>query len=457
MNRVSALYHAKGYMFIALRTEVHGRKVLLKIVQGQITRETIAMDLRPFFGGLKFKTNLRDDDIIYDSILAGAYAERNGDRLGIGIRPSSNPGGTLFSATTTAIPRYFPLTGNIFVGNYGSRYSSRYLAGGAISYSPGYGINLGINGAQGLPSLTHASAGSQYTQGNLNANTITPWGNYGFTAGWTHYRIGKIAYPLNPTGNIFTWGLTGSQLLYGTYQSRWSVNEGYNHVSNQVKVYQSIFAGGYPLTTQNYNYFSLGSQWNSSYDLLGATGSYGASCTYNQGVNGSHGTLVNGIPSLPAARFHYFDATIMVTQPLPLGMSASFTASGQGAFNTLPSQQQWVLGGFGNLSAYYPSVLVGDSGYSGRFLVQSPSWRFHGFRVNGSIYAEVGAVTTTFIAPHTHPWQSLSDVGLGVNISSPWGTTLSALSAVPTGHIHVNKAVLTSNRVYAYFVLSQNF
>jgi tetratricopeptide (TPR) repeat protein len=287
--------------------------------------------------------------------------------------------------------------------------------------------------------------------------SITSWGIYSFNAQWVHYRLGDIAFPINPTGNIFIWGLSGSQLVYANDRSRWSVNEGFNHVSNDVKVYQDVIPGGYPLTVQHYNYFDVGTQWSLSYNLLHKSGSLNTALTYNQGMNGSHGTLNNQIPGYPAAQFHYFVANVSTTQSLPLGMSASFSASGQGAFNTLPQENQWVLGGFGSLSAYYPGVLVGDSGYSARFQLQSPSWAFHGFSTSANLFAETGGTTYTYLARNQTPWQSLSDVGLGINMQSPWGTSISVLSALPVGWNHVSASTRKASRVDAYFVLSQNF
>jgi hemolysin activation/secretion protein len=457
VNAINLAYHKAGYFLTAQRASVQGKEVSIQVVQGQITQENIAPGIAWFFTGLRQGTGLQSDDVIYRSVLANAYTQRNGQQIQMGFTPSTNPAGSTLEVHTSPIPGYSPLTGNIFFGNYGSRYSSRYLAGGSLSYNPGWGINISINGAQGLPGLTAASSGSQYTQGGLSASSITPFGIYGFNAQWTHYRIGKAAYPLNPTGNIFTWGLTGSQLVYANDHSRWSVSEAYTHVGNDVSVYQEVVPGGYPLTVQHYGYYSVGTQWNRSYNFFGKGGSVNTGFTYNQGISGSHGTLFNNAPGYPAARFHYFDANISWNQSLPLGISAIFNASGQGAFNTLPSQQQWILGGFGNLSAYYPGILAGDSGYSARFQLQSPAWRYKGFQLSSNLFAELGATTLTYLAPHTNPWQSLSDVGLGVNLTSPWGTSLTAMSAIPTGYNNVSKAIRRSSRIDAYFVLSQNF
>ena len=450
-------YHKAGFFLVAIKASPEGKQVLIEVIQGELTDARIAPGLGWFFDGLRYRSDLKENSVVARSVLANAYAQRNGQSMQIGFVPSSNPGGSAIQVTQKPIQGFQPLTGNAFFGNYGSRYSSRYLTGGSLSYNPGWGLNLSVSGMAGLPTLTKASAGSSYNQESLNASSITPWGIYAFNAQWTRYRLGNVAYPLNPTGKIFTWSLTGNQLLYATERSRWSLLEGYNHVSNHVRVYQDLIPGGYPLTVQDYNYFDIGTQFNTAYRWFGLVGSFNGSLIYNQGLNGSHGTLNNQIPSYPSAQFHYFDATLSVSQALPLGMSATFTASGQGAFNTLPQQNQWVLGGFGSLSAYYPGILVGDSGYSGRLQVQSPPWSYHGFSISGNVYAETGGTTFTYLAPGQAPWQSLTDVGVGVSLQTPWKTSITALSALPVGWNHVSQAVRRASRVDAYFVLTQNF
>lgn len=454
---LEAAYHKAGYFLVAIKATLKGKVIQIQIIQGQLTKVNTTGHLGAFFTGIRYRTNLQENNIVYQSILANAFAQRNGQRMQIGFGPSSNPGGSQMNVSETPIPGYQALVGNVFFGNYGSRYSGRYLTGGSVSYSPGLGLNLSINGTQGLASLTPSSKGSDYSQGGINASSITPWGVYSFNAQWVHYRTGEISYPVNPTGNIFTWGISGSQLLYANDQSRWSLIEGFNHVSNQVKIYQGILPGGYPLTIQHYGYWDIGSRWNLSYNLLQKPGSLNASLTYNQGVSASRGTLYSHIPGYPTAQFRYFVANIATSQTLPFGLSASFSATGQGAFNTLPQQNQWVLGGFGNLSAFYPGVLVGDSGYSARFQLQSPSWSFYGFNATANLFAEAGGTTYTYLARNQSPWQSLSDVGIGLNMQSPWGTNISVISALPTGWNNVSASVRKADRVDAYFVLSQNF
>lgn len=453
VTHINQAYHALGYFLVAIKAEGKDKDVHIEVIQGQVSEDHVASGLRWFFSGIRDRNNLTVDDVTYNSVLADAYATRNGQRMQLGFAPSSTPGGSAFTLRSSPIPGYRMINGTLLFGNYGSRYSSRYLAGANFTLHPGGGVELNANYMAGLPGLSSASAGSKYYVGGIGISSITPWGIYGFNTQWTHYRIGNIAAPLYPTGNVFTWSATGSQLLYASTKSRLNFNESFNHVGNM----ESVFAGTYTLTDQHYNYFSLGTQYSHAISILGNAGSVSGSIAYDQGISGRRGTLDVDRPGAPTPLFHYFDVSMSYQQSLPLGLTVSIKATGQGAFNTLPQQQQWVLGGFGSLSAWYPGILLGDSGYTGRFMLQSPSYHRYGFSIGGNIFAETGGVTSTYLAPHTSPWKSLSDVGLGLNLQNRWGTTLSVLGAIPVGWNNVSTELRSSNRVDAYFVLQQSF
>lgn len=450
-------YLKAGYPLVAVRASVNNKDIRIEIVQGRLTKIAASPIYRWFYWGLKDRDTIQTNEITYRSVLATNYASRNGQRLDLSVAPSSQPGGAELYIKQSPLPGYQALTGNVLFGNYGSRYAGRYVTGGSLSYNPGLGLNFSVSATQGLPSLTAASAKSQYTAGSLTASSVTPFGIYSFTGQWTHYRIGQVAYPLNPDGNIFQWTVSGNQLLYANTRMRVSVSEGFSHVGNSVKVYKDVIPGGYPLTTQHYGYWFLGTQFSDAFQLFGNPGSINGGLTYNQGIAPSSGTLNNSIPSYPAGRFHYFVANLSWQQGLPYGMRLSLNAQGQGAFDTLPQQQQWVLGGFGNLSAFYPGILVGDSGYSGRLQLQSPTWTKSGFHVSGNLFAEIGGTQNVYLPPNTPPWQSLSDVGLGLSLQSPWGTSISAISAIPIGWNDVSAEIRKADRVDAFFVISQTF
>ncbi len=454
LDRLVTAYHHAGYFLVALRAQVLAdHRVAIAVVEGQVTKKDVPSGLGWFFSGLSHDPQITQDMMVQHSVLAESYANRNGSTIRVSFVPAPNPGGSTLQVSANPIPGYSPFSGNLIFGNYGSRYASGYVASTSVALNPGNGVELSANYTNGIPELSSASRGSTYYTWGVGLSSITPWGTYGFSTQGTHYIIGQAAYPLNPNGNIFTYALTGSQLIFASLHCRFGVNEAYTHVHNKVTVFQ----GAYTLTQQDYGYYTLGATYSREYEIFDQQGAGTLSVNYNQGISGANGTLSGDSPSAPTPQFHYLVFNGSLQQGLPFGMSLNFSGSGQWSFNTLPQQQQWVLGGFSTLSAWFPSVLVGDSGYFGRLALQSPSYAYDGVTVAADAFAEMGGASTHFLAPGQAPWQDLSDIGLKLTVSTRWGSTISVISALPVGNNHVAATIRHTDRNDVYFVWQQNF
>lgn len=453
ITHLAAAYRQAGYFLTAVTASLKGHNVSISVVEGEITKSTIPDGLRWFYSGISHDQSIKYNNLLRRTLIAENYATRNGQHLQIGFSPAAQQQGSALNVKTTSIPGYFPISGNLIFGNYGSRYASRYITGGNLSIHPGKGVALDANYMAGLTGLTPTTSGSQYYTGGVGISSITPWGTYGFNTQWTRYRLGVYG-ALDNVGTVHTYTATGSQLIYASGHSRFSVNEAFTHVANTI----SYLGGAFVLTDQKYNYYSLGLIYSRGYNIFGQGGSATLNTTYNQGISGLSGSFATySETGNPTPNFRYLNAGLTIQQQLPLGFSAQLNASGQWSPNTLPQQQQWVLGGFGSLSAWYPGILVGDSGYLGRFNLQTPAWQRLGINTSGSLFFESGGVTNAVLYPGTPPWQSLSDVGVGINISTSFGTTISAMAALPVGWSGVAPATRDENRATAYFILQQGF
>lgn len=351
---------------------------------------------------------------------------------------------------------YFPISGAVTFGNYGSRYSSDYIAGASASANLTHGVQITGSFQQGLPSLKRSSFGSNYYEGNIGASIITPYGIYGATASWTHYHLGELTYPLNPDGNIFSYQVNGTQLLYADDATRVSVNEAFNRVSYK----ETGYYGYYTLLDQQYNYLSAGGNINHALTVGGRSGNVNVAVTLNQGISSVSGSFADGVPGVPTSHFRYANTALSYQQGLPYGMQAIFTGQGQISADTLPQQQQWVLGGLGNLSAWEPSAAIGDSGYTTRLEIDAPPLRrFKSSAVFGA-FIETGGATYRTPAAGTAPWQTLSDVGLSLKLQLPYQFSGTAMAAVPisrSGYSGTNFAELSRNRINCFFVVQKGF
>ncbi len=449
-----AAYRKEGYFLVAVKASVAGKHVDVMVIQGRITEKHVAHGLGWFYTGLRGE-DLTSASLIRRNILASIYSERNGYQLQPSLSPAPTYGGTALTVDQSSLPEYRWIGGNLLFGNYGSRYTSSYLVGGSFYLHPGDGVELTGGYTYGIPGLNQSSIGSNYYQANAGISEVTPWGIYGFTSLLTHYKLGKISAPYYFAGNVQQYTLTGMQLLYADVSNRVSVNEGISEVRNK----ETILNGAYTLMQQDYDYYTLGASYTRLLHLYGYNGAVTLGFNYNQGISGYHGTFVRE-PGAPSPRFHYLTFNLNYSQGLPLGMSLQLTGNGQWAFNTLPSNQQWVIGGYGNVSAYYSGIITGDSGYAGRLMLQSPALHRYGLTATGSLFFETAGATSYYLSPHQAPWQNLSDVGLGVNLSSSWGTKISAVAALPISTSVFPASVaanLSNDRINAYFILQQSF
>ena len=205
---------------------------------------------------------------------------------------------------------------------------------------------------------------------------------------------------------------------------------------------------------------AFGSTYSRSLTLGGQPGNITGGANVNLGVSTPSGTLFDDIPGVPTPHFRYITANASYQQHLPRGFQVDLTGQGQWAFNTLPVEQEWTLGGLGNLSAWQPAIAVGDSGYLARLEFSAGSPVMYRSEARLGLFLETGGAKLTTPPPGTEPWQRLSDIGLSLRLTLPYNLSVTAMAALPienNGFSGVAKTSLDLNRVYAFFVVQKRF
>jgi hemolysin activation/secretion protein len=206
--------------------------------------------------------------------------------------------------------------------------------------------------------------------------------------------------------------------------------------------------------------------------LYEQNGSLSGSLNYSRGVGGTvkipTGIVGQGEPQVvqyssatplvPDTLFNLLNWNFVYAQNLPESFRASISLTGQWANSTLPTNQQWVLGGYGNLTAWFPGVVVGDQGMLASASV-SRSWEWGPLSLSPSLFLEAGYSQRSFVPQGGQATQFLSDIGIGLTASLKSGTSLTMGSAAPLARsggeeFGVDKS---SNRAYFYFNLTQSF
>jgi len=460
IQNLDAAYKRTPYFLVALRAEANNKLVAVQVFNGRITQVEGADDVKGYFGGLwGFGGVLDDVDVQRSDLIRAAanletYLARQGLRPKINMKPGAETGTTTLVVEQEEIPGAKPWNAGLSFGNLGSRYSSRYTAGATGALRPGGGLELTANVTQGLPGLTADSAGAQYQSAGAGFTLMTPLGVYGASFSGISYKIGESSAPLYPTGDITTVGLTGTQLAYADETKRVTLTQGWTQVDNEVNVFDNTFN----LTDQHYSYLSLGANYIQSFALLGQVANVVASLTLQKGLSPHTGTFIQGGPAQPNTHFGLAQASVTYQQSLPYGMNLTASVSGQAADSTLPQNNQWVVGGFGNLTAWLPAVMVGDSGALGRVAVGSPTWVWQGYTASASAFAEAGIVRQHYNPANNPTTRSLGDAGISLLGNTPFGTSLSVGYAWPVYSRNVDRELVDRNsRANVYFSLNQSF
>ncbi|MFO1316118.1 MAG: ShlB/FhaC/HecB family hemolysin secretion/activation protein [Burkholderiales bacterium] len=449
-------YREAGYLFVVVGGQVNNRLVAIRVLQGRISELEAPDALLPFLRRIVGRDDLTRRDFVRTTAMIDLFTARQGTRAKAEFAKAEQVGGTRLTVVEEPVAGAQPWNAGLAFGNLGSRFSSRYTASATGALRPGGGLELTAGYTQGLPGLTGDSAGSSYRAAQLGASLVTPWGLYSLAYSKTQYRIGERTAPLYPSGDIETGGLTGTQLVYADDSSRLALTESLIRVSNV----QTVFDGLTTLTDQNYTYASIGASYSRSVALLGQNAALTAGATYQQGLSGRSGSLQPDGPGVPNPRYALGQANAGLSTSLPAGFAASVTVSGQYTEDTLPQNQQWVIGGFGNLTAWLPAVLVGDSGALARLSVNTPAYRWGDFGLSGTAFAE-GGLSRYSERPAGDPvTRSLADVGLALTGSATFGLTATLAYAWPVWYRNVSGAVrdsVDSNRANLYFALNQSF
>jgi hemolysin activation/secretion protein len=452
VDALNAAYQRAGHFLTAIRGEVQGKTVALRVFQGRITEEDIADDLVPYFAGIENREDLDRNTIIRKSALAELYAARQDMRPKVSFSPATAVGGSKITVSEEPIEGSKRWNAGLGFGNLGNRYASRYIAQVNAAVRPGLGTEISANFAQGFPGLAEDSRGSLYKAGTAAASAVTPWGVFGATYSKATYLIGDKAKPLNPEGDITSFGVNASQLVYADEAGRVSTTETFTRFDNSV----TGFAGLIPITDQRYDVASLAASANRSFTAFGVAASITGSLTFSQGLSGRAGSFLPIVPGTPDPRFSMLQGAIAYTQPLPAGFSTGISWTGQWANVTLPQNQQWTLGGVGNLTAWLPGTLVGDLGTLTRASVYFPAWDWRAVQINVSAFAEYGTVHTLATPVGAAASRSLSDVGVAVLGRVAKDTSVTVAYGWPWLAHHVDEQA-QGGRAHLYFSVAQTF
>lgn len=443
-------YAGRGYFLVAVAAAVHGQDVRVQVTQGRLAHVEGPAYLAAYFRGLLGQDALRKPQVVRRSLLAQAYAATDGEQPRVGFEPAAEPGASTLRVAATPLAGSAPASGSLTVGNLGNRYAGHDLAQlqGQLQH---HGYTLQASHARALTGIDEDSRGAYYASSNASLARVTPAGWFQLDGSATRYRLGTAFAPLDPGGSVDVFGVAATQLLFADDDRRWTLAEGVHRIHDR----QTVFDGAYALRDQRYDVLDLASQ--ASWRMPGLGGrnavlSAGGDIKVG-GVGGARG--LGGGLGAPREHFRIYTARAGVEQSLVHDFSVQLDLSGQASPDTLPSYEQWVLGGWNSLSAWLPGTLVGDRGYLGRLALQAPAWRpGDALKLRAGVFAEYAAARYRYVPAGSPGWQRLADAGASLMLDLPHpGTHALFAYARPMGHSHVPYDVRRHQRAHAFLYL----
>lgn len=383
---LDALYAAEGYPFVNVE---YGREddsgiIYIDISQGYIERIDAPPLLQPFFNRFQDVPNLQFEDFHIMQVLAGIKADRAGVNVSSEYTVSEiQPDEYVLDLDIQPDPEHEDWTLATSFGNPGNRFLGRYFGFASVQYNTPNGDILGLTYGRSFSNLGEPRGGRDYNYGQFKYSTVNPTGLYSFSVSYAQYILeNQFGFQETQRTHTVTVSLDGSQLLHATASTRLLLNETLEYIDSATEVIEApvsrTLPGGlrFPVQGQQirdlrYATAKLGLTLSHSWQVFSNPTSVEIRGSYERGFAGEIDNLVQ---SNRQTNFNLFAGRFELSYRLFWDIVSRLTFKGQVTLGAeLPQQQQWVLGGPGELSAFLPGILIGDNGSYGRFdLIMPP-------------------------------------------------------------------------------------
>ena len=421
-NAVRALasaYYSAGYPAAQLTYALANRDLYILVTLGRLAAVRGPRYLTKYFTDIHSDEPLTSSALERRRTLASLHADRAGEnatpllvRRGPGpTSPNVAPGYDdddylLDLKPDQSGPKQTAVRAE--VSNPGNRYVGRHFIDLDVKQNTGWGDEFHFLWRHSLTFLNHSNNGSNYAEYDLAWNRVTPYGVLGLAIMDTRYRIELENLPL--TGMLTSGEADWFGVLAADFFSRWTLQARLGRTDKRL----DAPAPSGPVQHELYNWSELGSQYSIVHPLGQQRLNLDAGITLGAGLSPDERAV--------ATDFRYF-----VWRPAlhaQLQASASVTvaldASAQLTHDTVPEQQQWVLGGLNNGGAYLPGVATGDAGeiVRGSLAYAAIPLGEH-FRLTPKIFAEYGIAELKHPSPGQNQGKpAIADAGVDLTLGA---------------------------------------
>lgn len=391
---------SKGVVAPRTRYFRDGDDIYVSITAGSLAAVDAPKPLKRYFTGLIGEKPLLLGDFEKKRLLAGVHASRMGADFAPVLAPVQGGGYQMtFKRGTETVSSG---SARVNFSNFGNRFTGREFVDLDVREGSRWGDEFSAQArtAAKLTGIDDVEPGNEYNELQLGWNRVTPYGLFGLSGRMIDYRqqFGTLAF--NGQINFLDVGYTG--IVVSNASQRLTVQARADYVEKTL----DFAASGILAQREPYASLELGSTWIASFRLLGQGLLSQATIAVRRGL-GDWG------PERTASDLDYWLLRPAYSlRMLGEGFSGELQLLSQLASVAVPEQQQWVVGGIGNLHAYVPGVAIGDRGVSARLVGEAPMLMLGNVSFKTRLFLEWGAAEySQAAAGQPQARQSASDVG----------------------------------------------
>lgn len=422
---INSAYYAAGYPGTKLSYALSGQQLYILVDLGNVTAVTAPPELLPYFEG--FTGPLTGENLEPRRALATLHADRAD--ITAEMRLQDNEGSDTDTLVIKKHRKVKPDTTGVKIeaSNAGNRFVGRHF----IDIDLKGGIPSGDefrafwrHGVTGINDEDAARNAEDYNEQILGWNRVTPWGVFGLGGRYAYYD--QLLGNTTPVEGIIMSGEAYYiNVLKADFDSRLTVQAKLDRTSKETST-RPVTAPAptcpVPQNTQTecqrelYTSAELGGTYSQVSRAEGWRADWEGSLALRKGLTSDVGNFF-GSP----VRQDYtllrptFRLTLTPTDSdLPYGLGEwkyGLDFTGQYSASAVPEQQQFVLGGIGNLQGFLPGAAVGDTGALVRLRAEWQGIDFYDIYVTPRVFLEYGFARYEEPAPAApQSTQSLSDV-----------------------------------------------
>lgn len=424
-----------------------GNQVYVSIHAGTISSVSAPPELMPYFEGLSEKEALSIEDFEKKRLFASVHA----NRMGESFTPvfSAGEGNAYALVLKPGAEVVNPGSVRINLSNTGNRFTGREFLDLDIRRGLASGDEFSVLARTAATALQidDQEPGSDYHEYQLGWSRVTPLGLFAASGRYFDYRqqVQGLAY----NGELWITDASYTGVLHSSATNRITAQAKADYIYKRLE----LDSNGLLLQEQPYPSLELGAAWSTSLRFLGWQWLSIATVSTRKGL---------GSNSRAASAFADLDYWLLRPSYSLRSQSTPWIAELQLGLqytnDTVPEQQQSIVGGIGNLHAYVPGVALGDRGLLARLVGEYAPRTFYTVSFKPRVFLEFGAAQySEKSSGRPDGVQALTDVGAEVVIGfRPWLEAALA-TALPLQDSGVSRQVRDDARADLFFRLTSRF